>query len=95
MSRTLLTSSELEQVLSNLPNWKETKGKIERSFKFKNFIEAFGFMTKVALEAEKIDHHPDWSNSYNKVNICLTTHSSGGISQLDIDLATYINTLYL
>lgn len=59
--------------------WKEENNTLSRTFKFKNFIEAFSFMTKVALEAEKMDHHPDWSNSYNKVNISLSTHDAGNI----------------
>jgi len=94
MNRTLLKPQELEQALLQLEHWQLADKKIERNFKFKSFSDAFGFMTKVALEAEKIDHHPDWSNSYNKVSIDLTTHSSGGITQLDIDLALHINKLY-
>lgn len=93
MSRSLLSQKEIEDALLQLESWQLVEGKLERNFKFNTFADAFAFMTKVALQAEKIDHHPDWSNSFNKVNVSLTTHSSGGISQLDIDLAIYINSL--
>ncbi len=64
--------------------------KIKKTFKFKSFIEAFSFMSKVAIYAEKKDHHPDWSNVYNKVEICLTTHDAGGITEKDVDLINFI-----
>lgn len=91
------TFSELEisQHLSkNLKSWVFEKGVIKKDFKFKNFVEAFSFMTAIALEAEKSDHHPDWSNGYNKVMISLTTHSAGGITQLDFDLADKIESIF-
>lgn len=81
--------------LNDLPEWTpvpEPDG-ISRTFSFANFVEAFGFMTKVALLAEKADHHPEWSNVYNRVHILLTTHDAGGVSQRDVDLATQINAL--
>jgi 4a-hydroxytetrahydrobiopterin dehydratase len=69
-------------------------GKLNRAFEFSDFVEAFGFMTKVALEAEKLNHHPEWRNVYNKLNIDLVTHDIGGISNYDIKLAGAINRLY-
>lgn len=78
-----------------LPDWHAADGKdaLVRSFKFKDFVEAFGFMTQVALLAEKADHHPEWSNVYNRVEILLTTHDCDGLSQRDIDLAKKIDEL--
>ena len=69
------------------------KGSITRDFAFKDFSEAFGFMTRVALLAQAADHHPDWSNGYNKVTITLSTHSAGGLTDRDIKLATAIDKL--
>ena len=73
-------------------DWKiiEDGKKIKKTFKFKSFIEAFSFMTKIAIYAEKKDHHPEWSNVYNKVEICLTTHDAGGITEKDVDLINFI-----
>ncbi|MGH9139109.1 MAG: 4a-hydroxytetrahydrobiopterin dehydratase [Acidimicrobiales bacterium] len=73
--------------------WTEEGGKLRREFTFKNFSEAWAFMSRVALLAEKRDHHPDWSNSWNKVTIELTTHSAGGITDNDHQLAEAINGL--
>lgn len=67
---------------------------IKKEFVFKNFVEAFSFMTAVALEAEKIDHHPEWSNVYNRVEICLTSHFCNGLSKLDVKLAKSIDSLF-
>ena len=90
-----LTDSEREQALADLPGWDagDDGRTIHRSFKFKNFVEAFGFMTSVALKAEKANHHPDWSNSWNEVDITLTTHDAGGLTQNDIKLAKAIDKL--
>ena len=88
------TEKEIQTALNEkLTSRKLESDKLVRDYKFKNFIEAFGFMTKVALLAEKASHHPEWSNVYNKVKICLTTHDAGGISQKDIDLALQIDNL--
>lgn len=74
--------------------WKEEDNMLKRSFEFKDFIEAFGFMTKVAFLAEKMNHHPDWSNSYNKVSIALTSHDKGNvITDRDRKLAKEIDNL--
>ncbi len=89
-----LSNDEVQKHLAlHLKNWTSEKSAIKRDFKFKNFVEAFSFMTAVALEAEKIDHHPDWSNGYNKVNITLTTHSENGVTNLDFDMANKIDQL--
>lgn len=89
MSRTKLERSQIEAALLQLDGWnlEEDAQAIRREFKFKNFSEAFSFMTRSALAAEKMDHHPEWSNVYNKVDVRLTTHSAGGVTALDIDLA--------
>lgn len=74
--------------------WQETENKLYRKFKFKNFGEAFAFMTRVAMEAEKMDHHPTWSNTYNVVEIWLNTHSEGNtVTQKDHDLSKKIDAL--
>lgn len=78
-----------------LPHWRfdTTSEAIRREFRFKDFSEAFGFMTRVALAAQAADHHPEWSNVYNKVAITLITHDAGGLTQKDIDLALQIDKL--
>ena len=83
------------KALKGLKKWKKARGRdaITRELKFKDFSEAFGFMSRVALMAEKRDHHPEWSNVYNKVKITLATHDAGGITALDIDLAAFIDSL--
>ena len=78
----------------NLKNWTFEEAGIKREFKFKNFVGAFSFMTAAALEAEKMDHHPDWSNGYNRVTVILNTHSANGITQMDFDLAKKMDELY-
>ena len=77
-----------------MEHFKENNKALEATFKFKNFVDAFGFMTKVALLAEKADHHPDWENSYNTVKISLSTHSAGHVvTDKDLQLATKIEAL--
>jgi 4a-hydroxytetrahydrobiopterin dehydratase len=90
-----LTEAERSAALSSLPEWslRDDKLAIVRKFKFADFSQAFAFMTRVALIAEKRDHHPEWSNVYNWVEITLTTHDAGGLSQRDIDMATAIDAL--
>tara|TARA_R110001599_G_scaffold353512_1_gene593486 strand:+ start:86286 stop:86579 length:294 start_codon:yes stop_codon:yes gene_type:complete len=88
-----LPAAELEQRLLALPGWVIEHHKLYRLFTFDNFIEAFGFMSRVALLAESMDHHPEWSNVFNRVEIFLTTHDAGGISERDFTLAERINTL--
>jgi 4a-hydroxytetrahydrobiopterin dehydratase len=87
-----LSITEVKKFLSaNLKSWSFDGTFISRNFKFSNFVNAFAFMTSVALQAEKADHHPDWSNVYNTVNIKLNTHDAKGITQLDFDLAAIID----
>lgn len=88
-----LSDDDRAAALSGLPDWKPVEGRdaITRSFKFKNFNEAFGFMTRVALMAEKLDHHPDWFNAYNRVEVTLSTHDAGGVTERDVKLATFID----
>lgn len=88
-----LTDSEVEEAIADLDGWKLEYGKLDRKFKFATFVQAFSFMTSVAMEAEKMNHHPEWFNVYNKVSVQLVTHDAGGITQLDIDLARKMNAL--
>ena len=89
----VLSSDDLSKLIDQESlDWKiiDDGKKIKKTFKFKSFIEAFSFMSKVAIYAEKKDHHPEWSNVYNKVEICLTTHDAGGITEKDVDLINFI-----
>jgi 4a-hydroxytetrahydrobiopterin dehydratase len=88
-----LESSELEAALSELPNWRREGDAILRDFRFEDFVGAFSFMTAVALLAERANHHPEWSNVYNRVSIRLTTHDAGGLTQRDVELAGAIDDL--
>jgi len=88
-----LSESQIEEALTGLDGWSLENGKLSREFKFANFIEAFGFMTRAAIEAEKMDHHPEWSNVYSKVGVQLVTHNADGITSLDVALATKMNAL--
>ncbi|HSG35061.1 MAG TPA: 4a-hydroxytetrahydrobiopterin dehydratase [Sphingomonadaceae bacterium] len=90
-----LTEEERIDALSELPGWhlRDDKLAISREFKFRNFSEAWAFMSRVALLAEAQDHHPEWSNVYNRVEIVLTTHDAGGLSARDIKMATAIDAI--
>ena len=90
-----LTAAERAEALKELSSWHSVEGRdaIARSFKFKNFSEAWGFMARVALLAEGQDHHPEWFNVYNKVDIMLSTHECGGLSVRDVKLARSIDAL--
>jgi 4a-hydroxytetrahydrobiopterin dehydratase len=83
-------------LLATLPSWKHDpqRDAITREFVFADFAQAFAFMTQIAIQAEKRDHHPEWFNVYNRVNITLTTHDVNGLSQRDIGLARYIDTVF-
>ena len=88
----ILSDEQLEQFLIELAEWRIKDEKLFRVLRFKDFNKAIEFMNQVAITAETIDHHPEWSNVYNKVEIYLVTHSEGGITQLDIDLAREIDS---
>jgi 4a-hydroxytetrahydrobiopterin dehydratase len=90
---TKLGENQIENALRALPGWSLQDGKLHRDFRFTDFSAAFAFMTRVALAAEKRDHHPEWSNVWNRVSIDLNTHESGGITERDIVLAQVIHSL--
>ncbi|KAB0572467.1 4a-hydroxytetrahydrobiopterin dehydratase [Brucella pituitosa] len=95
MARNRLTENEFQEALTDLEGWQKVEGReaIQKTFKFKDFNAAFGFMTRAALHAEKLDHHPEWFNVYNRVDVTLSTHSENGITELDIKLARKMNAL--
>ena len=88
-----LSDSQVREKLADLEGWALADGKLRREFKFADFIRAFGFMTSAAIEAEKLNHHPEWSNVYNKVTVNLVTHSAKGITELDFKLAKKMDAL--
>ena len=90
-----LSEAERDEALAALPGWSydAERGGIVRAFRFKDFGEAFAFMTRVALEAEKADHHPEWSNVWNRVDVLLSTHSAGGLTDKDMALAGRIEEI--
>ncbi|WP_368367230.1 4a-hydroxytetrahydrobiopterin dehydratase [Paraburkholderia youngii] len=90
-----LTSDERTQQLGKLHRWESVaeRDAIRRSFEFADFNEAFGFMTRVAIKAQEMDHHPEWFNVYNKVDITLSTHEANGVTERDIALATFIDSV--
>ena len=90
-----LERAEVASALEALEGWESVDGRdaISAKFRFKDFNEAFGFMTRVALIAEKMDHHPEWFNVYNRVEVVLTTHDAGGVTSLDVMLAGAMNKL--
>jgi 4a-hydroxytetrahydrobiopterin dehydratase len=94
MSSTL-SGPERAALSTTLPHWSAASGKdaIRREFRFRDFSEAWGFMSRVALIAEKMDHHPEWFNVYNRVEVILTTHDAGGLSERDLRLAHAIDEL--
>ena len=93
MKSTALDETAIDALLQALPHWKRTGTAIERDFTFADFSAAWGFMARVALLAEKHDHHPTWSNSYKQVHIALTTHDAGGLTEKDRRLAGAIDAL--
>ena len=90
-----LTGNARQAALAKLSGWSELEGRdaISRKFTFKDFSEAFGFMARAALIAEKLDHHPEWFNVYNKVEVTLATHEAGGVTERDVQLAQEMNRL--
>jgi 4a-hydroxytetrahydrobiopterin dehydratase len=94
MAVTKLSEQEIAAELRKLSGWSVVKGNLHRDFEFKDFSEAFGFMSRVAMAAEKMDHHPDWSNAWNKVTVDLSTHSAGGITKNDFELASKMQQIH-
>jgi len=91
-----LTNAQLPPLLAQLPGWRmspERGGTLAREFVFHDFAQAWGFMSQVAVVAEKRNHHPEWSNVYNNVSIVLSTHDAGGVSEKDVALAKFIDSL--
>ena len=91
--RQKLAEAKVRARLSEIPGWELADGKLHKTFRFASFVQAFGFMSSVALLAEAMNHHPDWTNVYNRVTIALNTHDVGGISALDFTLAKRIEEL--
>jgi 4a-hydroxytetrahydrobiopterin dehydratase len=94
MAATKLAENEVAEELAKLKGWSVANGNLHRVFEFKDFSAAFGFMVRAALAAEKMDHHPDWSNSWNKVTVDLSTHSAGGLTKNDFELAGKMQQMY-
>jgi 4a-hydroxytetrahydrobiopterin dehydratase len=94
---TKLTEAERAEMLPALQGWSMVEGRdaIHKRFVFKNFNEAFGWMTRVALAAEKLDHHPEWANVYRTVDVTLSTHDAGGLTRSDVELAQLMNRMAL
>ena len=88
-----LSESSIEEKLKNLPGWNIKKDKLHKEFQFNDFNQAFGFMTRAAMEIEKMNHHPEWFNVYNRITVELTTHDAGGITDNDVNLARILNSL--
>ncbi len=94
MARYELNEEQLNEALDSLPGWSVENGKLKKTFKFKSFAAALGWMVSVGVEADKMDHHPEWSNVYNKVTVHLVTHDLGNvISSWDVDLAKKMENL--
>jgi 4a-hydroxytetrahydrobiopterin dehydratase len=88
-----LSDEQIKTELKELSGWSVVNGKLHKDFVFDDFVEAFGFMTRAAIHIEKMNHHPEWFNVYNKLSVDLTTHDAGGITQNDIALARTLNSL--
>lgn len=88
-----LSQTDIDEELKSLPGWSVVNEKLHKEFQFDSFNQAFGFMTRAAMEIEKINHHPEWFNVYNKITIELTTHDAGGITKNDVNLAKILNSL--
>ena len=89
----VMTADQVQKACGGLPGWSCSTGTLHKELKFRDFDEAFGFMTRVALVAEKRDHHPDWSNSWNKVTIDIVNHSAGGVTKQCVDLAISVEAI--
>lgn len=93
MAREKLNSDALNQALETLPGWSLDAGKLFREYKFADFSRAIGFMAAAAIHIEKLNHHPEWANVYNRVSVHLTTHDAGGITAKDLELASLLDSL--
>lgn len=93
MGLTKLSQEQIKNELKNMPGWAVVEGKLHKEFQFEDFNQAFGFMTRAAMHIEKMNHHPEWFNVYNKLVVDLTTHDAGGITENDIKLAKTLNSL--
>ena len=94
LMKNLLNAAELKDAQNLLPDWEVSGEFLFRVFLFKNFVEAFDFMTAISSTAEEMNHHPDWANVYNKVEVRLSTHDSGGVTSLDVQLASVMDSLF-
>ena len=88
-----MTTEEIDTALKGLDGWTFEDGKLRRTFKFADFVQAWGFMSRAALIAQSMDHHPDWCNVYSTVRVDLNTHDAGGVTRLDVELAQKMNGL--
>ncbi|MEZ4214950.1 MAG: 4a-hydroxytetrahydrobiopterin dehydratase [Myxococcota bacterium] len=88
-----LDEDGIERALRELPSWRIERGRLHREFRFRDFVEAFGFMTSAALVAERMDHHPEWSNVWATVRVDLVTHDAGAVTELDVALARAMDTI--
>ncbi len=88
-----LSDEQIKETISSLQGWRMVNGKLHKDFVFKDYVEAFGFMCKASIHIEKMNHHPEWFNVYNKLSVDLTTHDVGGITQNDVNLAKILNSL--
>ena len=88
-----LSQADIEEELKSLPGWSVKDEKLHKEFQFESFNQAFGFMTRAAMEIEKMNHHPEWFNVYNRITVDLTTHDAGGITKNDVNLAKILNSL--
>lgn len=95
MAHSAYTENAARAALARLPGWTydPQRPALQRQFVFADFVEAFGFMTRVALLAERMNHHPEWCNVYQRVDVVLTTHDAGGVTELDVEMALAMNTL--
>ncbi len=88
-----LSDNDIQTALANLPEWRVVNGKLHRDFQFPDFVHAFGFMATAAIAIEAMNHHPEWSNVWNRVAVDLVTHDAGGITAMDVELAGKLETL--
>ncbi|WP_420640356.1 4a-hydroxytetrahydrobiopterin dehydratase [Candidatus Poriferisocius sp.] len=92
-NKTLLSDEEITAGLADLPGWERRDDKLHATFTFADFSEAFGFMSRVALVSERLFHHPEWSNVWSTVDIAITNHAAGGLTELDLEFARRVNNL--